>query len=261
MHMNAKCERFKLKFIVKNQRSARKYAMLKGKQTAAHTHTHMARGTRDLLLPSLAHKCPWIALAGSTQEASIIQNIRNFERLSTIAPSSANHAQFVKIISSYFFCIFFLLSLHFIPHTLWECVGKGCVSWGNGKKALCKLGNFQGDEVTQILSIWADRRNGITKLCRKLKDYIYNCTNTASWPALCYICNISAYTTIYHKCKVSRLYTILYSNCKHQEIKNRKRFKQLHSDSFHQRKNYYKVNLSLIKKYSSQFTNSLLCLS
>lgn len=29
--MNAKCERFKLKFIVKNQRSARKYAMLKGK--------------------------------------------------------------------------------------------------------------------------------------------------------------------------------------------------------------------------------------
>jgi len=34
------------------------------------------------------------------QETSIIQNIRNFKRLSTIAPSSANHAQFVKIISS-----------------------------------------------------------------------------------------------------------------------------------------------------------------
>jgi len=44
------------------------------------------------------------------QETSIIQNIRNFKRLSTIAPSSANHAQFVKIISS-------LLAI-FSPHSL-----------------------------------------------------------------------------------------------------------------------------------------------
>lgn len=131
MHMNAKCERFKLKFIVKNQRSAIKYAMRKANRlprTNPHTHTHTSSC-------SLAHK-----LLSAEQEASIIQNIRNFERLSTIAPSSANHAQFVKIISSLLTTYFFFLfsstrfTSFFIPH-----IPLG----GFSQKRQCQLGNWK----------------------------------------------------------------------------------------------------------------------
>lgn len=137
MHMNAKCERFKLKFIVKNQRSAIKYAMRKANRlprTNPHTHTHTSSC-------SLAHR-----LLSAEQEASIIQNIRNFERLSTIAPSSANHAQFVKIISSLLTTYFFffsplLASLHFLYPTypLGDLVRNGSVSWEIGRGLLSKL--------------------------------------------------------------------------------------------------------------------------
>lgn len=80
----------------------------------------------------------------SRQEASIIQNIRNFERLSTKAPSSANHAQFVKIISSLVTIFFFILSLasvHFLYPTypLGECVRDGIVSWEIGRGLLSDL--------------------------------------------------------------------------------------------------------------------------
>jgi len=54
-------------------------------QSSSHTHAHNPK----------------------EQETSIIQNIRNCKRLSTIAPSSANHAQFVKIISSLVVIFFF----------------------------------------------------------------------------------------------------------------------------------------------------------
>lgn len=75
------------KFIVKNQRGAKKYAVHREKvNRLARTHRH---------IHSYAHL--------HTQEASIIQNIRNWERLSTIAPSTDSQAQFVKIISSFGF--------------------------------------------------------------------------------------------------------------------------------------------------------------
>lgn len=132
MHMNAKCERFKLKFIVKYQRSARKYAMrMANRLPRTHTNTH-------------TFSWSLFSMHCSRQEASIIQNIRNFERLSTIAPSSANHAQFVKIISSLvtiFFFILSLASLHFLYPTypLGECVRDGIVSWEIGRGLLSDL--------------------------------------------------------------------------------------------------------------------------